>query len=621
MLVPVSVPNPINTPTPLIPRLPSNSSSHSTSSKTAPPSPSKEKKAEAPRATPIIDRTQLGLKLNQNGLTLSETGLSDLIRLVSNCFETYNKSRFENPKKQNHPHLPKAHIFYSHSRKRLRVYLKGSAERRVLGGFKSFIPSTCIQFSTTVAPIIEKVTRLTLQAKHVKNHVDRMEDTDRLLQQFSSPLICSNRDFEIYEGKNAKTKVVAYQSLFQKPLKKITLPADAENKRLLFKNIFKQALTGLKLIHEKQIVHQDIKPENIVINEQPDFSLAYIDFDLYFYLRDAGTKHRESGTARYFSPEHFKASLPFGQAIDIWALGSVFHWLLNDKKRPVWSIGTETAGSLNLFIAKMKKTLELRNSSSSSSSSSTVSSQPDSSTRSTIEAQFNPILTLANIIVSEIRSENPLFIPENELMIDRLVPKMRELNQKICDLIKESVLFKQVDTTELNRYIEQLNELKELLIHQLQLSWAHLEHNHSHRFTNDILKNIVHSMLHPDPRLRITAASALQILLDDENTYLSTPPLSSHLVTPPSSHYLQFGTPMRLKRKYSAINHENQQPNNKSPLKRILSSSKKMKSAGKEELKATPIKSKDNQENQDLVRKISFPLFALVKAAQKKDEV
>ena len=45
--------------------------------------------------------------------------------------------------------------------------------------------------------------------------------------------------------------------------------------------IFKKIVEGCKLLHEKNIVHRDIKPQNIMISEENgDFYIKLIDFGL-----------------------------------------------------------------------------------------------------------------------------------------------------------------------------------------------------------------------------------------------------------------------------------------------------------------------------------------------------
>jgi calcium-dependent protein kinase len=72
------------------------------------------------------------------------------------------------------------------------------------------------------------------------------------------------------------------------------------------KNITKQLLTILKVMHEKKIIHADIKPENIIYDAETE-KASMIDFE---------TRH----TAEYCSPEQI-FNLNITSKTDIWSLG------------------------------------------------------------------------------------------------------------------------------------------------------------------------------------------------------------------------------------------------------------------------------------------------------------
>lgn len=88
-----------------------------------------------------------------------------------------------------------------------------------------------------------------------------------------------------------------------------------------------QILAGVALIHERGLLHGDIKPANILVGADGRARLA--DFGL---LRDAADRHvrPSSGTLRYMSPECLDGS-PAECGRDVYALGLVFAEMLTGQ--------------------------------------------------------------------------------------------------------------------------------------------------------------------------------------------------------------------------------------------------------------------------------------------------
>ncbi len=93
-------------------------------------------------------------------------------------------------------------------------------------------------------------------------------------------------------------------------------------------NIVVQIAQGLKQAHKKGVIHRDIKPGNIII--QNDGTLKIIDFGLSKLIsRQSITKNGTTqGTIAYMSPEQAQAKTADHRA-DIWALGVVLYEMLS----------------------------------------------------------------------------------------------------------------------------------------------------------------------------------------------------------------------------------------------------------------------------------------------------
>jgi len=95
----------------------------------------------------------------------------------------------------------------------------------------------------------------------------------------------------------------------------------------LSKKIIYQILKGLEHIHSKNIIHTDIKLENILITNTID-NIKY-NKDINIKICDFGTSHPTTnksnyniGTIDYSAPECI-IGLPYGKGIDIWAVGCI----------------------------------------------------------------------------------------------------------------------------------------------------------------------------------------------------------------------------------------------------------------------------------------------------------
>uniref|UniRef100_A0A914EMF4 Aurora kinase n=1 Tax=Acrobeloides nanus TaxID=290746 RepID=A0A914EMF4_9BILA len=97
---------------------------------------------------------------------------------------------------------------------------------------------------------------------------------------------------------------------------------DKLNEQLAAK-IVGQIATALHYLHTKNIVHRDVKPENILLDS--NYSAKLTDFGLACTV--LGPLYRVCGTPTYVAPEVL-AQLGYGFEIDVWSLGILLHVLL-----------------------------------------------------------------------------------------------------------------------------------------------------------------------------------------------------------------------------------------------------------------------------------------------------
>jgi serine/threonine protein kinase len=87
---------------------------------------------------------------------------------------------------------------------------------------------------------------------------------------------------------------------------------------------------ALVLCKKHNIIHRDIKPANIFVSETGDYKLGDFGIAKTVEKTSGGTK---IGTYEYMAPEVYRDQ-PYGSGVDIYSLGMVLYWLLNERRMP-----------------------------------------------------------------------------------------------------------------------------------------------------------------------------------------------------------------------------------------------------------------------------------------------
>ncbi len=91
----------------------------------------------------------------------------------------------------------------------------------------------------------------------------------------------------------------------------------------LFYSVFFQMLSVLQYLHRHNLVHYDVKPENIMLRADDTSAIALIDFGLAADISDRQKKFSETqGTVQYSAPEIIKKERSDGRS-DLYSLGVV----------------------------------------------------------------------------------------------------------------------------------------------------------------------------------------------------------------------------------------------------------------------------------------------------------
>ena len=111
------------------------------------------------------------------------------------------------------------------------------------------------------------------------------------------------------------------------PLTK-ALPAETTEETVV--KIAKDLCNALIACQKFNVIHRDIKPQNIYVSQYGDYKLGDFGIAKTVEKTMAGTK---VGTPRYMAPEVSNYQ-PYGAAADIYSLGLVLYWLLNERRMP-----------------------------------------------------------------------------------------------------------------------------------------------------------------------------------------------------------------------------------------------------------------------------------------------
>ncbi len=88
--------------------------------------------------------------------------------------------------------------------------------------------------------------------------------------------------------------------------------------------------TALELCAKHRIIHRDIKPQNVFVNDNGNYKLG--DFGIA-KTSDHTTRATKTGTYGYMAPEVYFGR-PYNAQVDLYSLGLVMYWMLNERRGP-----------------------------------------------------------------------------------------------------------------------------------------------------------------------------------------------------------------------------------------------------------------------------------------------
>ncbi len=156
--------------------------------------------------------------------------------------------------------------------------------------------------------------------------INKAANEAHLIEKLNHPNIV-----KVYEVDQVSGRLyIAMEYIDGQPLSKVM----AVNKNLTVQqklNIITQIASALDATHAKKIVHRDVKPDNILVDNSGNIHL--VDFGLaHAALSSIGQSSKSvgMGTAKYMSPEQAMGSSS-GPAADIYSLGIIAYELFTGK--------------------------------------------------------------------------------------------------------------------------------------------------------------------------------------------------------------------------------------------------------------------------------------------------
>ena len=90
--------------------------------------------------------------------------------------------------------------------------------------------------------------------------------------------------------------------------------------------IFRQVVSAVDFLHSREILHRDVKDENVIINHQ--FSCKLIDFGSATFFKPGQLFSTFYGTVEYCSPEVLRGSPYSGPELEMWSLGVLLYIIM-----------------------------------------------------------------------------------------------------------------------------------------------------------------------------------------------------------------------------------------------------------------------------------------------------
>ena len=133
-----------------------------------------------------------------------------------------------------------------------------------------------------------------------------------------------------------------------------SLPDYVRENGMTVENVIKlgsDMCSALELCRENNIIHRDIKPQNIFVSRYGVFKLGDFGVAKASTIRISADK---VGTYSYMAPEVYKGK-GYDDRVDIYSLGMVLYWLLNERRGPFLPMPPQTPTAEQTTDAQIRR--------------------------------------------------------------------------------------------------------------------------------------------------------------------------------------------------------------------------------------------------------------------------
>jgi len=156
-------------------------------------------------------------------------------------------------------------------------------------------------------------------------HISREYSLVRRLSGAGNIVNCE--DFRVVDHANGLGKTLMIRMEYLTPLPRTPITSNPESVAL---KLGLDLCSALILCEKERIIHRDIKPANIFVSKNGDYKLG--DFGISRVMEQT-TGTTIAGTPDYMAPEVYRGEA-YGASVDLYSLGIVMYWLLNDRRTP-----------------------------------------------------------------------------------------------------------------------------------------------------------------------------------------------------------------------------------------------------------------------------------------------